>query len=445
MTNYLFGTDGIRTRIGHEPLTIEGLQLLGTSIALWLQTKERIPAYVMIGSDSRNSSDWIKSSLCSRLLHHNITVYDAGIVTTPALSAIIQQQKNIACGIMITASHNLYYDNGIKIIDSTGQKICSADSALLSTFFYSTKKNLPAYDQFGTIIRYESAIASYIDIALQWFPSSFLSGYVIVLDCANGATSYIAPELFSRLGAHVIPIHASPDGFNINNQSGSLHPSHIASAVLNHNADVGFAFDGDGDRIIAVNRDGFVKNGDDILALIAELDEFRPEDTIVGTIMTNQGLAAHLAYKGKTLVRTAVGDTHIATHLANNNLTLGGEPSGHIIMRNYLSSSDGVFTALKLMQALIQSNNWQMESFDHYPQSCINIPVTSRVDLSTSSLQKIVAYYEKHLLQGRVVIRYSGTEPLLRVMVEEKEQNKAVDICHNLAHELHQELLRNYG
>jgi phosphoglucosamine mutase len=272
------------------------------------------------------------------------------------------------------------------------------------------------------------------------FPTPFLRNKKIVLDCAHGATSSIAPQIFKMLGAEVIALYTQPTGTNINEQCGSVYPQAAQAMVLQEQADAGFAFDGDGDRMIAINRNGDLKNGDDVLALLSQHPVYTHAPGVVGTIMSNQGLALFLAQQNKKLLRTPVGDKHIARKLLEENLVLGGEQSGHIIVRDHLNAGDGIVTALRVLETLTITNDWEMNTFTPFPQTLINVPITTKKDLTDQTLQTIIAQHEAQLGNGRIIVRYSGTEPLLRVMVEEQDQDIAHTVGNNLVRALHQAL-----
>jgi Phosphomannomutase len=242
------------------------------------------------------------------------------------------------------------------------------------------------------------------------------------------------------LGADIIALNTSPNGTNINNECGALHTTHLQQEVVKQHADIGFAFDGDGDRVIAVNRNGGAKNGDDIIALLSQHPLYMQQKTIVGTIMSNHGLELFLHAQGKHLVRTAVGDKYVAAYLNDHQNLLGGEQSGHIIMYDYLQTGDGMMTALRIIETIIMTNNWDMKTFERLPQILINIPVVHKRDLKDPDIASIITHYEQQLDSGRVIVRYSGTENLLRVMVEDTTQKAAQTIGTNLGKALQQKL-----
>lgn len=438
MTRNIFGTDGIRSPVGTSPFTRSELVQLGCAIGQWAREYyKKNNVRILLAQDTRESGSFITAALATGLLPYGIDLIHVGTLPTPALY-YVQKKYDADCCIMISASHNPYQDNGIKIFDMLNNKLSIMAEEYITQLFYST---LPTtYTQLGTLHYATNAIDYYIQGIQSLFPRKFLDGKKIVLDCAHGATSHTAPALFQAFGAHSIIINNTPTGKNINDNCGSIYPQTLQQTVINEHADIGFAFDGDGDRIIAVNKYGEIKNGDDILALLINHPRYACQQTIVGTIMSNQGLAAFLHQHNKSFIRTNVGDKYIADQLRTQNLLLGGEQSGHIILYDYQPIGDGVVTALHILETLIATHNWNMHTFEPFPQVLINIPIAYKKNLDDPSLQEIIAQHESQLDNGRIVVRYSGTEPLLRVMVEERNKHTAYEIGTQLAHILQQQL-----
>ncbi len=431
----LFGTDGIRNRVGHMPFTLHDLPRLGAAIARWaLQTHAHRPR-IIIAHDTRISCSWVLSALESGLLQHPVTLRDAHTLPTPAVCLLAHIQDDIDCGIIISASHNPYHDNGIKIIRKHG-KISEADEQMITQFFYDATPPAIDYNNLGSRFFYHTAAHDYIAHIMSLFPHNVLAGKTIVLDCAQGATHTVAQTIFQQLGATTHMLHGTPNGININQGCGALHPELLAQAVVGHRADAGFAFDGDGDRVVAVGADGTIHNGDTILALLLDHPRYQDTPQVVGTSMSNHGFAHFLAQRGKTLLRTNVGDKHVALALETHNLLLGGEQSGHIIVRDYLNTGDGIFIALRLLETLCLNGNWAMKTFSPYPQILINVPVLEKKDLSTPPFSTIIRDYENQLHAGRCVIRYSGTENLLRIMIEDDTLEHATFIGTALSQKL---------
>lgn len=443
MNNNLFGTDGIRRKVGDHPLTLESTIILGRAIARWAQTKYNNKPTMLIGHDTRESCDFLKSALKTGLLLHSVTIYDAHVLPTPAVFNIIHREKKFDCGIVISASHNPYQDNGIKIMDAENGKLSLDDEHAISCLFqqYQQEKQTHKYKSLGSDFTWNKAEQQYSNDVIKHFDRDLLQGRTVVLDCANGATSTVAPHIFKQLGAQVIALHHCPTGVNINNKCGSVFPQDLQRTILKHNADIGFAFDGDGDRITMVNKKGEVKDGDDILALLTTSHPLYKKDTaVVGTVMTNKGLELFLHKQHKTLIRTSVGDKFVAKVLSQKQLLLGGEQSGHIIAHDYLNIGDGIFAALRVIQAIKKTNNWELTTFKKYPQVTISVPIKEKKDLNNAPLAAIIAASKKQLKAGRLLVRYSGTECILRVMVEEETHDDAHYLCTNLSQKLQKEL-----
>lgn len=438
MNHNLFGTDGIRNVVGTSPFTLHDMPRLGHAIAFWAEQTYGKNAHILLAADTRISGEWIAHALKTGVLLSSITIHDAGIIPTPAVLSLMQKNTQFDCGIIISASHNPFGDNGIKIVDRINGKLTLVHERAISNFFH----NPPAcsYESFGSATAYQNAYEAYRNSLTSLFKPQLLSGKKIVLDCAHGATSRVAPEVFATLGAEVIALNNEPTGRNINDHCGSVYPQQLQKAVILYHADAGFAFDGDGDRLTAVGPDGALRNGDDILALLIDHPLYRNEQQVVGTIVSNQGLDLFLQKRQKKLIRVAVGDKYIVDHLQKNNLVLGGEQSGHIIMRDYLLSGDGIFTALRVMEAIIYTGNSMMNTFKRYPQILINLPISQKKDLQEPVIASIIAQHEAQLDSGRLVVRYSGTENVLRIMVEDEHETTAQAVSTQLACALEKEL-----
>ncbi len=442
MSNNLFGTDGIRKKVGQPPLSLESIIQLGQAIAQWAQTKYGKKPTVLLGHDTRESCSFLKAALKSGLFLHSTTVYDAGVLPTPGVFNLIHKEAGFDFGIVISASHNPYIDNGIKIIDARSGKLGLECEREISQLFENIgmEQEQHDYTKLGCDLDWPEAKQRYIDDILSHFKNDLLVDKTVVLDCANGATCTIAPQIFKQLGAHVIPIHSFPTGININCSCGSTAPQNLQQQVLKHNADIGFAFDGDGDRVTAINRQGKIKDGDDILALLSQHSLYKNQHSVVGTIMTNQGLEIFLQKQNRQLIRTTVGDKFVAEALEQEELMLGGEQSGHIIAHDYLNIGDGIFAALRIVETIREADNWDLKTFDKYPQVMVNLPIKNKKDLNDPELANIIAASKSQLDAGRLVVRYSGTEPILRVMVEEVTHDDAYRICTGLSKSLEREL-----
>lgn len=429
----IFGTDGIRAAVGATPFTIQDLARLGYALGIWARKKYGENPSIVIANDTRISCSFIQSALESGLLLHPLQFCNADVLPTPVVYYLVRTAKQYSCGIIISASHNPYQDNGIKIIDSQNGKLSLEDELAISTLYESATTLCASYDQLGTMTYIHEAHAGYYDYVQSSFPKDFLRGRTIVLDCANGSTYRLSPALFRSFGAHVIAINDQPTGKNINEQCGSLHTDSLKKAVFTHHADIGFAFDGDGDRVIVVDRHGREKNGDAILAILLQHPTYKDMPILVGTVMTNQGLEKHLEKQNKQLIRANVGDKHVCKELEKYNLLLGGEQSGHIIIRDFLESGDGTGTALKIAHTLCITGGWDMEIYEPYPQILLTIPVIQKHDLTEPSIMRIINEQKQLLLSGRILVRYSGTENSLRIMVEDETCDNAHMIAHTLA------------
>jgi phosphoglucosamine mutase len=434
----LFGTDGIRGTIGVPPFTTNNTVRLGSAIGSWIESTYGPHAQIIIAHDTRQSADWLTNALCAGLLLSPIKIHLAGVLPTPAISHLLKENSQFDCGIILSASHNPYQDNGIKMVDRTYGKITPEQEKAICAYYENGSKQPGT--TFGSVVSFEHASEHYSTALLKQFNTLSLKGRTVVLDCANGATSTVAPQMFSALGAQVISIHAKPNGININEQCGALHPRYLQKAVIEHAADFGCAFDGDGDRVMIVSKDGQIKNGDDMLALLSEHPAYTAQRTLVGTVMSNQGLEQYLKSHSKKLIRTDVGDRWVGEQLKKNNLLFGGEQSGHVILQDILPTGDGIATALRILESITHSHNWDMKTFDRYPQKLINIPVVHKKDLKEPPIAAIIAEYETQLDSGRIHVRYSGTENLLRVMVEDREDDATHRLCDHLAKALEKEL-----
>lgn len=434
-----FGTDGIRGQVGSWPITPEAFLQLGWATGA-IYKREHPLASVIIGKDTRLSSDLLATAFMSGLSAAGVTVHSVGIVPTPALAYLTTNMKAQA-GIMITASHNPFYDNGIKIFSQDGRKLTKAlenaiEQQILQPFTLSNASSL------GRILFTENIKHHYFSLCRKIIPSNFeLSGKKIVLDCANGATYQIAPLLFTELGAELITLGTQPDGCNINQACGSTYPEKLKQIVIEEKADLGIAFDGDGDRLIMVDHTGELCDGDDLLFILArqlaQNKKFANKEGVVGTIMSNTGLEKALHQLGLPFIRTQVGDRHVHEALEKNQWNLGGEPSGHIIQKNILPSSDGIITALQILIALEGSSLYQARtSLQKFPQRLINIPSSNPDNIYQSiKIQAALKKAENELIaiQGRLLLRPSGTEPVIRLMLEGKDESLINTLAHELA------------
>lgn len=435
----LFGTDGIRKKMGIEPLTPASLMQLGNAIGYWA-LKHYGTEKIVLGCDTRQSSSLVSASLKAGLFQHNVTVTDAYVIPTPVLfNAVILADFEI--GIMITASHNPYHDNGIKIFTKKNGKITSEQEQEISQLFYKLGP-CNSYDNLGIEASGSGFHDFYANNVKKMFPPNFLDGATVAIDCANGASYSLAPKILQDFGANVMAIGNSPNGKNINAKCGSLYPEILQSMVPAFEADIGFAFDGDGDRIIVVDKQGTIRNGDEIIALLLKNPAYVAEKKVVGTIMTNQGLASYLSNYTIDLIRTPVGDKNVLEAMRKEDCLVGGEPSGHIILRDGLETSDALFTCLRILETLLLQKTWNCDIFKKLPQVTINVPIKCKKDLTTQPYATLISNREKELHDGRLIVRYSGTEPLLRVMVEDSDPDNAQNIGAMLSQELAQNLAK---
>jgi phosphoglucosamine mutase len=421
----LFGTDGIRTRAGEFPLNAPAIVAIGQAVG------EKLGGKLLIGEDTRISSPWILRLLMQGIARSSAQVESAGIIPTPGV-ALLTRSSSFAGGVMISASHNPYEDNGIKIFSHDGTKLTDEveeqiERRILELLPQSADEKIdtiPDADRFAErtewIERYEELLTSHFR------EGSWLKGKRIVTDCANGAMSVVAPELLRRLGADVHVICSSPDGKNINANCGAVHLEALESEMKVANADFGVAFDGDGDRSLFVSRAGKRVDGDAVLLVMARRTK---PSTIIGTSMTNYALEKKLESMGIGLNRVAVGDRYIFEEMRRTGAPLGGEPSGHIIFSDFGLSGDGLLTTLKLAEVIVESG----ESLDELTQDWIPAPqllkgvrVAQKVPIEQMNALKSAMHEANSVLTGcgRLVVRYSGTEPLLRVMIESDDANR---------------------
>lgn len=432
MKKNIFGTDGIRSHVGTGLLTSQGLIQIGHAIGTWALQRYGGTPSLLLASDTRISCDYIKHTLLSSLLSYPVEVHDAGVLPTPA-AHLVAQKSGFDFALIISASHNGYQDNGIKIIDSKIGKLDTSDEMLLSELIMRDTDHSIDYNAFGTVSAMPHAHTVYHARVTECFKPDMLRGITVVLDTANGATSHIAPDLFRSFGAEVTVINNQPNGKNINAACGAVYPEQLPKTVTAVQADIGFAFDGDGDRLVVVTQSGELKNGDQIVAEIMLHPAYAQESVVVGTVMSNYGFEQFLHTQNKQLIRTQVGDKYVTQALVSHHALIGGETSGHIIIRNYLSTGDGIFAALTLLEALTITGNWDLNSCALYPQILLNIPVKAKKDLETDIIKESLVHHNQHLIQGRMLVRYSGTEDLLRVMVEASDHEHATLIASNIA------------
>ena len=446
MARILFGTDGIRAVAGEFPLDRKTAHAVGAALGQWIH-RSKLEPRVVIGMDTRESGPWIAAEVAGGLTARKIHADFAGVTTTPGI-AYLAKTGPYAAGVMISASHNPYQDNGIKLIGHTGYKLPDEQEERLETDILAIAQEGGA----PASINIDPGLdGSYMEHLASTLPGG-LGGLKIVADCANGSASALAPELFERLGARVHAIHCSPNGRNINLNCGSLHLEQLRAAVREQSADVGVAFDGDADRALFVASSGKIVDGDAVLLLAArhlkrenQLPGGDGRPVVVATVMSNLGLERALASHGIRMVRTPVGDKYVLEEMIRRGAVLGGEQSGHIIFHQFATTGDGLLTALRVFEAMIESG----QSLDAltselrvYPQRLVNVRVRERkpLDQLPAVAAEIRAAESSFGDAGRVLVRFSGTEPLARVMVEGPDLERVEHFANRIAEQIRADL-----
>lgn len=436
----LFGTDGVRG-VANKDLTAELALDLAVAAAHVLAEGGEFAGHkpkAIVGQDSRASGEFLEAAVCAGLASAGVDVYRVGILPTPAVAHLVST-TGADLGVMISASHNPMPDNGIKFFARGGGKLDDALEAAIEKRL-GEPWDRPTGKDVGRIIIDESARESYVTHLLQGMTTP-LNGLKVVVDCANGASSFVAPDAYRRAGADVSAISHTPNGLNINDNCGSTHLAHLKREVLTQKADIGIAHDGDADRVLAIDHLGNEIDGDFILAILANSLHKAgalTHSTVVGTVMSNLGFIRAMEKLGITVVTTAVGDRYVLERMQRENFVLGGEQSGHIIMRQFAQTGDGILTALHLMQEIVKSGKSLAENatlMARYPQVLVNVSGVNKNEISTNTaLQSAVADITSKLgTSGRVLLRASGTEPLIRVMVEAESLEHATSYANELA------------
>lgn len=425
MSRRYFGTDGIRGRVGQQPVTADFALKLGWATGKVFAGRGRNK--VLIGKDTRISGYMFESALEAGLVSAGIDAVMLGVMPTPAIAYLTRTFRACA-GIVISASHNPYHDNGIKFFSEDGEKLPDEIEAEIEAWLDRSIDCVPS-NKLGKVRRLQDARGRYIEFCKSRVPTDFtLRGLKIVVDCANGATYHIAPDVFEELGADIITVGDEPDGFNINAGVGSTNPERLKQAVLDAGADLGIAFDGDGDRVVMVDAAGNLHDGDSLLYILALHAQQNGTLTggVVGTVMTNLGLELALRKLDVPFVRAKVGDRHVMEMLKEKNWVLGGETSGHIICRDRTTTGDGIIAALRVLVGLRDLEMSLLEAgqcWEKTPQVLKNVRVKARFDpMSKLDIQQSVDEMMQKLgSDGRVLLRASGTEPVIRVMVEGRD------------------------
>jgi phosphoglucosamine mutase len=432
-----FGTDGIRGRVGDYPVTAEFMLKLGWAAGRVLGGNRG--DRVIIGKDTRISGYMFESALEAGLSAAGVDVRLLGPMPTPAV-AYLTRTLHACAGIVISASHNAYADNGIKFFSGEGTKLPDEVEYAIESELDKDMETVES-DRLGKAERVSDAAGRYIEFCKSTIPLTMsLKGLKIVVDCANGATYNVAPSVFDELGADVLDIGVDPDGLNINQSCWSTQPALLQKIVLEHQADIGIALDGDGDRVIMVDHKGDLVDGDELLFIIAlsRQQEGTLQGGVIGTLMSNLGLEHALQSHSIEFSRANVGDRYVLELLQQSNSLIGGESSGHIICLDRTTTGDGIVSALQVLAAMVKSGNTLHDlknGMKKYPQRMINVPVSGKVELeNTPAVQDAVKSAEQRLAgRGRVLLRPSGTEPLVRVMVEGEDAQQVNDEADQLA------------
>ena len=429
-----FGTDGIRGKINQDPLTPETIVKIAIATSRIIPSTTKRPV-VVIGKDTRLSGYMVEPALTSGFVSMGVDVLLAGPLPTPAI-AMLTKSLRASLGIVISASHNYFQDNGIKIFGPEGYKLSDEQEAEIEYYLNQPFIHQRAEAcQFGRAKFIKDAKGRYIEFAKNTFPKhQNLKDFKIVIDCAHGAAYKVAPSILWELGATIIEVASQPDGININKDCGAVSPNFIAQKVVDHKADIGFALDGDADRLIVVDEKGHIMNGDLIIAMIAKLwkkKNILAHNKVVTTIMSNSSMEDYLKNIGVGMIRTPVGDRHIITKMREKGYNLGGEQSGHIICTDYNLTGDGMVAALQILSLLAEENKPLSEVahlYTPYPQFSENIHYQGRNPLHAACVQKKIKAIEKEIYnQARLLIRLSGTEPLIRIMTESQNDKLAKD------------------
>lgn len=445
MNKKYFGTDGIRGRVGEAPITADFMLRLGRAVGTVLS--ENDSRSVLIGKDTRISGYMFESALEAGLAASGANVALLGPMPTPAI-AYLTRTLHACAGIVISASHNPYYDNGIKFFSAHGEKLPDETERAIEAEIDKPFLTVDS-QRMGKVVRIEDAPGRYIEFCKGTIPFSVrLHGLKIVVDCANGATYRVAPAVLEELGADVIAIGAEPDGLNINKACGSTYPEYVSRAVLEHRADIGIALDGDGDRLIMVDASGNTVNGDELLYILAAArqDSGELRGGVVGTVMSNFGLELALQQRNIPFLRSPVGDRHVHHALVNQGWTLGGEASGHLLCLDRTSTGDGIVSALQILEVMVTTGKSLQElaaPVHKLPQVMINVPINGHVaDMCDSDVinQAVSAAQSRLGDTGRVILRPSGTEPLIRVTLEGSDEEQVKQLAEELASIVRQEL-----
>lgn len=449
MARQLFGTDGIRGVAGEYPLDAKTVSAIGVALGHWSIAQHGKDSEVVVGMDTRESGPLLAAAMAGGIEQTGARVRFAGHITTPGV-AYLTRTRDFVAGVMISASHNPYRDNGIKVFDHSGFKLPDSQEHQLEQEIFALLEAgvAPAMAQLEVD---EGLDAAYVDY-LASLVSHRLDGQKLVIDCANGAAAHLAPELFERLGAEVIRLGCSPDGRNINLHCGALHVESLQQKVVETGATAGIAFDGDADRAMLVSHTGKLIDGDAVLLIMADsllgkgrLNDSSGQPTIVATVMSNYGLEGALQSRGVRLVRASVGDKYVLEEMIRIQAPVGGEQSGHVIFRDCATTGDGMLTALRVLDVAAETGrdlDALTADLKIYPQLLVNVRIKERKSLEElagvqSEIRAAMADFDG---AGRVLVRFSGTEPLARVMVEGPEIGRVEHFAHRIAKAVEVEL-----
>ena len=443
MEKKLFGTDGVRGVANIDPMTTEMAIQLGRAAAFVFKDGGKRRHRVVIGKDTRLSGYMLENALVAGICSMGVDVLVVGPLPTPGIAFLTSSMRADA-GVVISASHNPYQDNGIKFFSKTGHKLPDELELKIEDLIINNRLDelRPIADEVGKAYRISDAIGRYVVFLKNTFPKDLdLQGLRIVLDCAHGAGYKVAPAVLTELGAEVIPIGVNPNGMNINDGCGSMHPEVMAEKVREYRADLGIALDGDADRVIFVDEKGIEVDGDHIMALcgteLIKAGQLK-EKTVVATVMSNMGLEIALKKVGGKVIRTAVGDRYVVEEMLKNGYNLGGEQSGHMIFLDHNTTGDGILSALQVL-AIIQRSGKRLSELAQVmtslPQILINVQVRKKADLKKiTPIKEIMSQVETELGDmGRLLVRYSGTELLLRVMIEGEDQTQIEALAEQVA------------
>ncbi len=445
MPKELFGTDGIRGIPGTPPLDDQTLHALGRSLGSYLLREHR-SAHVLIGMDTRESGPHIAGLLAAGLYKAGVTVAFAGVITTPGVACLVRQ-NDFQAGVVISASHNPFHDNGVKLFSHAGMKFPDSVEETLEAEIFRLRAE-PAPAMLPALTANHALHMEYLHfLRSRAIPGTNLNGFQMVLDCANGAAYQLGPELFRSLGAHVTAMAVNPDGRNINAGCGSMHLEGLQKRVAQESAALGVAFDGDADRALFVCGSGRIVNGDGVLLAVARYLKSQAalkNQRVVATSMSNLGLERVLVREGMTLARASVGDRYVLEEMLKSGNNLGGEQSGHIIFLDDSPAGDGLLTAVKVASLVASRGSLEslVEGLKDYPQIIVNVKVKTKPPLDTlPGVARALAQAESTLGDnGRVVLRYSGTEPVARVMVEAEHEADVQRFSHSIASALRESI-----